>query len=59
MFILNQDNTITVKCSDGEWRTFTFEEIDFEDYIATGDLGLADKDNEFLGKIDEEQNLKL
>jgi hypothetical protein len=44
MFIINQDNTITVKCPDGEWRTFASEEIDFEYYIKTGDIELADSD---------------
>jgi len=44
MFIINQDNTITIKCSDGEWRTFAFEKIDFEHYIKTGNIELPDND---------------
>lgn len=47
MFIINQDNTITVKCSNGEWKTFDFEEIDFENYIKTGEVKLTNRDNNF------------
>jgi hypothetical protein len=38
MFIYNEDKTITIKCSDGKFRTFSLEEIDFDKYIGTGEI---------------------
>jgi|Deesub1362A_J573_1020465.scaffolds.fasta_scaffold02719_6 hypothetical protein len=38
MHIYNEDGTITIKCSDGKFRTFHLEEIDFEYYIRTSGL---------------------
>ncbi len=38
MHIYNEDGTITIKCSDGEFRTFHLGEIDFEHYIRTSNL---------------------
>ncbi len=50
MFIINQDNTITIKCTDDKWRTFAFEEIDFEHYIKIGDVELIYDDFQRIDK---------
>jgi hypothetical protein len=37
MFIYNADKTVTIKCSDGEYRTFVLSDEELVEYIRTGE----------------------
>jgi len=38
MFILNEDKTITLKCTDGIFRTYVLDKNEFIEYIKTGEF---------------------
>ena len=38
MFIYNEDKTVTIKCSDGKYRTFVLSDEEFLEYIRTGEF---------------------
>jgi len=38
MYIYHSDNTITIKCHDGEFRTYVFTDEEFSEYIKTGEF---------------------
>jgi hypothetical protein len=38
MFIYNSDNTITIKCDDGEFRTYALNDTEFKAYMRTGNF---------------------
>lgn len=38
MFVYNKDNTITIKCDDGEFRTYSLTDIELKSYMRTGNF---------------------
>lgn len=41
MFIQNKDNTITIKCNDGNFRAYALNDSELKNYFETGDFDHA------------------
>jgi hypothetical protein len=43
MFIYHSDGTVTIKCLDGEFRTYVLPQEEFLKYVETGEFNFKDR----------------
>jgi hypothetical protein len=43
MFIYHSDGTVTIKCPDGEFRTYVLQQNEFLKYVETGEFDFENR----------------